>query len=100
GRHRLDRLLEHLDRRLAGLLADPVQRLVDDLLRPRLLPARHHLVDHLGHEARAVHGIRLERPGLNRCAPRHQLPRFAPYFERPWRRSPTPAASSPPRITL
>src|SRR5438034_5373475 len=37
-RHRLDGLLEHLDGRLAGLLADPLQGAVDDRLRGRLLP--------------------------------------------------------------
>src|SRR5919205_440341 len=83
--HGLDRLLEHVDRRLPRLLADAVQGSVDDRLGGRLLPARHHLVDHLAHETRAVDRIRLQRPGLDGGSTRHQLPRLAPYLERPWR---------------
>src|SRR5918995_42320 len=93
-----DRLLEHLDRRLAGLLPDPVQRGVDDLLGCGLLPARHDLVDDLGDELRVVDGIRIELADLDFGAPWHQLPLFAPYLERPCLRSVTPAESSAARI--
>src|SRR5438105_4307693 len=99
-RDRLDRLLEHFDRRLAGLLADAIERAVDDLLGRALLPARHHAVDHLADQARVVNGVRLELADRNLCSARHYEPRLAPYLERPLRRSPTPAVSSPPRITL
>jgi hypothetical protein len=64
-------LLEDLDRRLAGLLPDQVQGAVDDLLRGRLLPAVHDLVDHLADELRAVDGIRLGLARLNFCAAWH-----------------------------
>src|SRR5918994_2273240 len=40
-RDRLHRLLEHLDRRPAGLLADLGQGAIDDLLRDRLLAVEH-----------------------------------------------------------
>jgi hypothetical protein len=51
------------------------------------------------HEARAVDGIRLQRPGWIVGAARHQRARFAPYFERPGaaRRR---RRVEPPRITL
>src|SRR5262249_1410918 len=77
-RDRLHRLLEHLDRRLAGLLADPVERAVDAVLRGRLLAARHHLVDHLRDEWRVVDGVRLDRPGLDFGTAGHYDPRLAP----------------------
>src|SRR5205823_10939618 len=99
-RDRLDRLLEHFDRRLAGLLADARERPVDDLLGRALFPARHHAVDHLADQARVVDGVRLELADRNLGSARHYEPRLAPYLERPLRRSPTPAVSSPPRITL
>src|SRR4051812_43755650 len=98
----LDRLLQNLDRRLPGLLADAVQRLVDDALGGRLLALRHHAVDHLRDEAGAVHGVRVGLADLNLCTARHlaHCPRFAPYLERPWRRSETPAVSRAARMTL
>src|SRR5205823_12624562 len=97
---RLDRLLEHFDRGLAGLLADAVERLVDDLLGGALLPARHDAVDHLADESGVVDGVRLELSDRNLCAAGHYVPFLAPYLERPLRRSPTPAVSRPPRIPL
>src|SRR5919106_3668165 len=100
GRDCLHRLLEHLDWRAAGLFADPVQRRVHDLLGGRLLFAGHDLVDYLRHELRAVDGIPLDLADRNLCTARHQLTRLAPYFERPWRRSDTPAESSAARMTL
>src|SRR5207302_8932418 len=95
-----DGLRQYLDRRLAGLLADAGQRVVDDLLRRRLLAAAHHLVDHLRDELRVVDGIRHDRPDRDFGTARHQLPRLAPYFDRPCLRSDTPAASRAARITL
>src|SRR5437763_14462486 len=100
GCDRLDRLFEHLDRRLASLLADAVEGAVDDPFGGRLLALRHHAVDHLRHEARVVNGVRLELADRYFGTARHYEPFFAPYFERAWRRSPTPAASRPPRMTL
>src|SRR6202021_762163 len=47
----------------------------------------------------AVDRIRLDLPDLGGCAARHYLA-FTPYCERAFLRSPTPAASSVPRITL
>src|SRR4029079_3718100 len=100
GRDRLHGLLQHLDRRLAGLLPDAGQRVVDDLLRSRLLALRHHLVDHLRDERRVVDGIRRDRPGRVCATARHYEPLLAPYLERPCLRSDTPAASSAARMTL
>src|SRR5437763_2630968 len=97
---RLDGLLEHLDRRLAGLGADLLQGVVDDLLGDRLLALRHHAVDELRDEHGVVERIRLDGPGRDLREARHYEPSFAPYLERAWRRSPTPAVSRPPRITL
>src|SRR5215210_2185057 len=99
GRHGLDRLLEHLDGRTPRALADVAERSVDDRLRDRLLPVAHHLADHLRDERALVNGVRLDRPGLDLGAARHQLPRLAPYFERPCLRSETPEVSSAARIT-
>src|SRR3954451_2999310 len=81
GRDRLDRLLEHLDRRPARLRADAVERVVDDLLRHGLLPLEHHLVDHLRHERRAVDGVGPGDARLDLRTPRHYEPLFAPYLE-------------------
>src|SRR5262249_7923384 len=46
------------------------------------------------------HWVRRQLADRDLGAPRHYEPLLAPYFDRPLRRSPTPAASSPPRITL
>src|SRR6266511_3929161 len=59
-RDRLHGLVEHLDRRLPGLLADAVERAVDDLLGDALLPMRHHAVDHLSDELGAVDRVGLD----------------------------------------
>src|SRR6185503_12343969 len=61
GRDRLHRLLEHLERRLARAVADLVESSVDDALGGRALPGRHHAVDQLGDQARAVHGVGVQR---------------------------------------
>src|SRR6185312_15987452 len=88
-RDRLYGLLEHLDRRAAGLRPDGLERTVDDLLGDGLLAVEHDLVDHLGHELRAVDGVGLDRADLDIGTARHQEPRLAPYFERPCFRSAT-----------
>src|SRR6266508_2688875 len=100
GGDRLHGLLEHLDGRAACLLADIGQCAVDHLLGDRLLPAAHHLVDHLRDERALVDGVRLDRPDLDLCTARHQEPRLAPYFERACLRSETPEVSSAARMTL
>src|SRR5437763_13749754 len=64
-RDRLDRLLEHLDRRAAGLRADVLERGVDDVLGDRLLAVEHHLVAPLRDELRPVERARRNRPGLD-----------------------------------
>src|SRR6185312_13249361 len=58
-RDRLHGLLEHLDRRPAGLRADLLERAVDDLLGDRLLAVEHHLVDHLRDERGTVDTVTL-----------------------------------------
>src|SRR5579875_594929 len=98
-RERLDAGLELLDGVLAGALPEDRERVVDDLLGDGLLAVLHHLVDDLLDEAVAVDGVRLDRPDLGGGATRHYLA-FTPYCERAFLRSPTPAASSVPRITL
>src|SRR5438270_934922 len=82
-RDRLDGLLEHLDRRAAGLRPDGLERAVDDLLGDRLLPVEHDLVDHLRDELRAVHGVSLDLTHLDFRTAWHHEPRLAPYLERP-----------------
>ena len=83
--------------------------------------AEHDLVDHLLDESIAMDGVRIDLADLCGCAARHGLPprgvrpralrqllslrprhhfAFTPYCERAFLRSPTPAASSVPRMTL
>src|SRR5687768_2251607 len=95
----LDRLLEGRHGILARAAGEDVERLVDDLLGGGLLAVHHHLVDQLLDELRPVHGIWLDRADSWRGAARHYLA-FAPYCERAFLRSDTPAASSVPRTTL
>src|SRR6476646_5402993 len=99
-RDRLHGLLEHLDRRAAGLRSHCLERAVHDLLGDRLLAVEHDLVDHLCDERRAVDGVGLDLPDLDLRAARHYEPRFAPYFERACFRSATPPVSSAARMTL
>src|SRR5215213_1796972 len=99
GRHRLDRSLERLHRRLAGLLGDDRERVVDEPFRRRALAVEHDGVDELRHELRPVDRIGLELARGDVGAAGH-YERFAPYFERPCLRSGTPAVSSAARITL
>src|SRR5262245_38174232 len=70
-RDRLDGLLEHLHRRTAGLRPDGLERAVDDLLRDRLLPVEHDLVDHLCDELRAVDRIGVDVANLDFCPAGH-----------------------------
>src|ERR1700761_5264723 len=99
GGQRLDAGLQLLNGVLAAALAEDGQGVVDDLLGHRLLAVEHHLVDDLLDEAVAVDGVRLDRPDLGGSATGHYLA-FTPYWERAFLRSPTPAASSAPRVTL
>src|SRR5262249_23086564 len=96
----LDRRLERLDGLAARALAEDRQRVVDDALGGRLLAVEHHLVGDLLDEARAVQGIRLDRPDGGGGAAGHRYFLFTPYCERAFLRSLTPAASSVPRTTL
>ena len=65
------------------------------------LPFEHEPVDELRDEHRAVDGVGLDLAWLDLGAAGHpSYAFFAPYFERAWRRSETPAESSPPRMTL
>ena len=57
--------LEGLDGVVAGLLGEDREGVVDDRLGGRLLAVEHHLVDDLLDEARAMNGVRLDRP--DRC---------------------------------
>src|SRR5262245_33983182 len=101
--HRSDALhglLEHLELRLAGLLRGERERVVDGALGDRLLAVEHQAVHELRDEHRAVYSIGLDGAWLDLCAAGHRYAFFAPYFERAWRRSETPAVSRPPRITL
>src|ERR687895_1904720 len=99
GRDRLHGLLERLDGRLAGLLGDDRERVVDEPLGDRLLPVEHDGVDQLRDELRAVDRIDLELARRD-VGPARHYERLAPYFERPCLRSETPAVSSAARMTL
>src|SRR4029079_9724971 len=99
GRDGLDGALERLDGRLAGLLGDDRERVVDEPLGGLALAVEHDGVDELGHELRPVDRVGLELARGDVGAARH-YERFAPYFERPCLRSETPAVSSAARITL
>ena len=94
-----DIVVHSVTKYLAGH-SDLVQGAVDDLLGERLLAVLHHLVDHLRDQLAVVDGVRLDRPDLDLGTPGHQLPRLAPYLERPCLRSETPDVSSAARITL
>src|ERR1051326_3274344 len=54
----VERLLEHRDRVLLGLALDDLQRVVDDLLRHRLLAGVHDRVHELGHHDVAEFRVR------------------------------------------
>jgi hypothetical protein len=73
-RERLDGVLQHLDRVAAGLLADDLERAVDDLLGRALLAVQQDLVDDLRDELAVVHGIREDLPARDGASARHGLP--------------------------
>ena len=50
-------LVKNIERLIAGLVLDHVERAVNDLLGNTLLAVEHHAVDELGHEDAVVHGI-------------------------------------------
>src|SRR3954453_3631630 len=98
---RLDRPLEHLDGAPAGLLADRLEGLVDDLLGARLLAVQHHAVDHLGDQRGVVDGVAQQRARGDLGTTWHQPPPFfAPYLERACLRSFTPEVSRAARMIL
>src|SRR4051812_23255122 len=99
--HVLHRLREHLDRVLAGLRLDLVERAVDDPLGHRLLAARHEHVDELREVDVVELGVGKDLPFRYFSATRHisypALGALAPYLERLCLRSFTPWVSSEPR---
>src|SRR5688572_27209780 len=102
--HVVERLLEHLERIVAGALLDDVEALVEDPLRRAPLAVAHHRVDELADQRAVVKRIRREFTLRNFSSTRHDsvpycLGRFAPYFDRPCLRPWTPTASSVPRTT-
>src|SRR5262249_40175925 len=107
--HVLDRLLERLEGVVLGLVAHGIERPVEDPLGGRLLAALHDGVDELRHERglvdRVCQDLALDDDSPSRHlrsphgAARGHFGRFAPYFERAWRRPSTPTESKVPRIT-
>src|SRR6476469_4357080 len=97
--HRLDGALEHLDRVLAGLLPDGLERLVHDVLGDRLLALLHHAVHDLGDEHGLVDGVTQQGARGDLGATRHYELLVAPYFERACLRSLTAEVSSAARMT-
>src|SRR5262245_2878181 len=99
--------VEHVDRIAPHARLDQPHRRVDDSLRGRLLAAQHHLVDELRERAAVVARIGQDDPALDLGTTWHlsatpyfpaALGALAPYFERPFLRFETPAASRVPRI--
>ncbi len=128
GLHVLDRLLEHLQRIVAGLLLDGREAAVHDLLGRAALAVAHQRADELRHQRAAVERVegnftlrdfstswhfliacqlptashqRADSVGVGSwdLGSSYDLGRFAPYFERPCLRPCTPTASSVPRTT-
>src|SRR6267143_793983 len=109
----VDRLLEDLQRIVAGLVLDDVEAPIEDALRRATLAVAHHAIDELGHERALVNRIGRDVALRNFSSSRHiesliesRIPspyaflgRFAPYFDRPCMRPATPTASSVPRTT-
>src|SRR5512135_1440167 len=101
----VDRLLEHGHARLPRPLLDQVHGLVEDALGLALLALVHEVVDELRDRLTVVSRIGRDRPLDGLGPPAHLAPplapaalgRLAPYLDRPWRRSFTPAASRVPR---
>src|SRR5205807_10174425 len=95
------RLLAHVDARLSRPLLGHVPRGVEHALRQTLLPLAHQVVDELGDRLAVVARVGRHRAAHRLLAPTHAPPsfcRFAPYLERDFLRSFTPAASSVPSM--
>src|SRR6187402_3135457 len=105
--HVVERLLEHLQRVVAGALLDDVEALVEDALRSAALAVAHDGVDELADQRAVVQRVGGEFALGNFSSTWHvSLPssaydfgRLAPYFDRPCLRPWTPTASSVPRTT-
>ena len=105
--HVVQRLLEQrhsLVSRAIGALGDTLDGAVDDLFGDGLLAALHDHVHELGEEIAAELRVGQDGADLGACERRDMTEtlylffgRLAPYFERLWRRSLTPAQSSVPR---
>src|SRR5205814_8737333 len=83
--------------------ADDLERLVDDPLGQRLLAPPQHLVDELGDQGVLVDRIRFDLAPAGRSLPWHPSPyalALAPYLDRAFLRSRTPAVSRVPRMIL
>src|SRR5689334_3661660 len=103
----VDGLLEDRHPWLAGALLDQVHRRVEDALGHALLALEHEVVHELGDRLAVVARVRRHRPLHGLVAAAHYLAplaappavfgRLAPYLDRLWRRSLTPAESSVPR---
>src|SRR2546422_962909 len=99
----VDRLLENLQRIVAGFFLDDVEALVQDAFGRAPLAVAHHTVDELADERtlieRVGHDVALGNfsSAWHKCS--YALGRFAPYLERPCLRPCTPTASSVPRTT-
>src|SRR5829696_1041353 len=102
------RLLEDRDPRLTGALLDQIHGRIEDSFCEALLTFKHQIVHELRYRLAVVAGIWWDRPLDGLVTPAHYLPplppaappalgRLAPYLDRLWRRSLTPAESSVPR---
>src|SRR3954447_1039204 len=69
----LDRLLQGDERGVRSLLADLLERAVDDALGGRLLPVEQDPVDQLGHQRVLIDRVWLDRPAYGRALARHLL---------------------------
>jgi hypothetical protein len=76
----LDRSLERDRRVVRRLLADLLERVVDDVLSHRLLPTQEDPIDQLRDQGVLVYRIRLDRTAYGRAFPGHAYspPFFAP----------------------
>ena len=105
GLHVLHRLAEHLERILAALRLDRVERVVNDMLCDRFLAAGHENIDELRDVGVAVLRIGQDLALGDFSASGHgrlsgtqaALGFFAPYLDRPCLRSLTPWVSRLPR---
>src|SRR5581483_5200413 len=91
----VDRLLEHLQRIVAGPILDDVEAPVQNALRRAPLPVRHHAVDELGDERALVDRIGRDRALRNLASSWHTV---TPSSAASRRTSSGPAsAPAPPR---